>query len=54
MKEKEVITITVVDGKLDVKCTFIPSSKTTGPMKPSHAAAMAAIKGITAWVKGEE
>jgi hypothetical protein len=51
VKEKAVITLKVVKGKLDVRVEFTPASKTTGPMKTTHSAAMAALQGITAWAK---
>jgi len=51
VKEKAVITIKIVKGKLDVRVEFTPASKTTGPMKTTHSAAMAALEGITKWSK---
>ena len=52
MKQKAVITIQMKKGKLDIHVEFTPSSKTTGPMKSTHAAAMAAVEGISKWAKG--
>ncbi|HEX2861175.1 MAG TPA: hypothetical protein VHN79_06030 [Lacunisphaera sp.] len=53
MKEQAVITIKIKDGKLDVRVAFTPTSKTTGPMKTTHAAAMAGLAGIAKWAKGD-
>ena len=49
---RSVITLSEVDGRLEVQVAFHPTLTAKDPMPPHADAAMHALKSIAEWAKG--